>query len=161
MLTETTSAASSEQDEAVGSTSELECQAPKHVCSRYLKKEPPDLYGQKHTIETPELIQDSLILLEDEIWKLPEEDQAILIRASIECPDVFESKQHRLMFLRCEQFNADVSTYFFLVVCGHDNNSLSRTNNPDGCLQIIQLLEKKNRATGRRCIRTNDIDQLA
>lgn len=106
MLTEMTSTTSSQEDEAAESA-ESQCQ--KHVCSQYLKKEQPDLYGQKHAIETRELIQDSLILLEDEMWKLPEELQGILVRVSIECPEIFESKQHRLMFLRCEQFNVDVS----------------------------------------------------
>ena len=81
----------------------------KHVCSQYLMKRPPDHYGQRHQIETTDLIQDSLILLENEILNLPEEDQSVLIRVSIECPEVFQSKDHRLMFLRCEQFNVDVS----------------------------------------------------
>jgi hypothetical protein len=86
--------------------------APKHVCSKHLKKQQPDIYGQKHPIETIELIQDSLILLENEMWNLPEEDVTNALRASIECPEVFESKEHRLMFLRCEQFNVDVSKLF-------------------------------------------------
>ena len=81
----------------------------KHVCSKFLKKRRPDLYGQRHAIETPQLIQDSLVLLEDELCKLPEEDQSGLIRASIECPDIFDSKEHRLLFLRCEQYNVDLA----------------------------------------------------
>jgi hypothetical protein len=111
MLTETASSVSSHEEVQDETTLAIATgnNASKHVCSRYLKKELPDLYGQKHAIETLDLIQDSLILLENEIWNLPEEDQATLVRVSIECPEIFESKKHRLMFLRCEQFNVDVS----------------------------------------------------
>lgn len=103
-------AATSQEAQPTDQSSSLPEDIPsKHVFSRYLKKRPQDIYGQRHAIETTDLIQDSLILLENEIWNLPEEDQSTLIRASIECPGIFESKDHRLMFLRCEQFNVDVS----------------------------------------------------
>mmetsp|Transcript_24335 Transcript_24335/g.48534 ORF Transcript_24335/g.48534 Transcript_24335/m.48534 type:complete len:315 (+) Transcript_24335:291-1235(+) len=82
---------------------------PRHVCSKYLKKRPPDMYGQRHPLENPELINDSLELLVEELWKLPDEDQSGTQKASIRCPDIIESKEHRLMFLRCEQFNVDTA----------------------------------------------------
>jgi len=69
------------------------------------------MYGQRHPLETPELINDSLELLVEELWKLPDEDQSGTQKASIRCPDIIESKEHRLMFLRCEQFNVDVSGF--------------------------------------------------
>lgn len=81
----------------------------KHVCSRFLKKRPPDLYGQRHAIETAKCISDSLRLLEKEIRKLPDEDRSGIDQASIVCPEIYESKEHRLLFLRCEQFNADLA----------------------------------------------------
>lgn len=82
---------------------------PKHVCSRFLKKHPPDLYGQKHAIESAKCVNNSLRLLEKEIWKLDEERRRSLEMASVRCPGLYESKEHRLLFLRCEQFNVDVS----------------------------------------------------
>lgn len=108
MLTETTSVISSQEDDLEAEVASDSIKV-KHICSRHLKKHPPDIYGQKHAIETPDLIQDSLILLENEIWNLPESDQATLVKVSIDCPEIFESEEHRLMFLRCEQFNVDVS----------------------------------------------------
>ena len=82
---------------------------PKHVCSRFLKKRPPDLYGQKHAVESAKCVNDSLRLLEKEIWKLDAERRRSLEMASVRCPEIYESKEHRVMFLRCEQFNVDVS----------------------------------------------------
>lgn len=81
----------------------------KHVTSRFLKKRSPDLYGQCHAIESAKCVSDSLRLLEKEIWKLSEEKRASMEIASVKCPEIYESKEHRLQFLRCEQFNCDVS----------------------------------------------------
>ena len=82
---------------------------PKHVCSRFLKKRPPDLYGQKHAVESAKCVNDSLRLLEKEIWKLDAERRRSLEMASVRCLEIYDSKEHRLQFLRCEQFNVDVS----------------------------------------------------
>lgn len=94
-------------------TTALPGDSPKkhHICSKFLKKRPPDIYGQKHAIETPALIQDSLELLESELWKLSDEKLSGMRNASMRCPDIFESKEHRIMFLRCEQFNVDVRIF--------------------------------------------------
>lgn len=81
----------------------------KHVCSRFLQKRPPDLYGQRHAIETSKCVSDSLRLLEEEIQKLSEEKRSGMDHASVICPEIFESKEHRLLFLRCEQFNVDLA----------------------------------------------------
>ena len=83
----------------------------KHVCSRFLKKRPPDLYGQRHAIETDKCVNDSLRLLEKELQKIPNVKRSGLEQASVICPEIYESKEHRLLFLRCEQFNADVSVH--------------------------------------------------
>ena len=88
--------------------------AQKHVYSRFLKKRPPDLYGQRHAIETDKCVNDSLRLLEKELQKIPNVKRSGLEQASIICPEIYESKEHRLLFLRCEQFNADVSVHIFI-----------------------------------------------
>lgn len=79
-----------------------------HICSRFLKKKPPDIYGQQHAIESPKCVSDSLRLLEKEITKLPDDLRAGLDQAAVFCPELL-TKEHQLMFLRCEQFNVDVS----------------------------------------------------
>ena len=84
-------------------------QPPKHVISRFVKKRPADLYGQRHTIETLKCISDSLRLLEKELQKIPQDERSGIEQASIICPEIYASKEHRLLFLQCEQFNADVS----------------------------------------------------
>ena len=38
-------------------------------------------------------------------------------QASVLCPEICESKEHRLLFLRCEQFNVDVSSSTLVVWC--------------------------------------------
>ena len=80
-----------------------------HICSRFLKKKPPDIYGQKHVIESSKSVTDSMRLLDKEIKKLPDDIRVGLDEAMIYCPEIAESKEHRLLFLRCEQFNVDVS----------------------------------------------------
>ena len=93
----------------------------KHVYSRFLKKRPPDLYGQRHAIETDKCVNDSLRLLEKELQKIPNVKRSGLEQASIICPEIYESKEHRLLFLRCEQFNADVSVHIHMMCLYHAN----------------------------------------
>jgi len=95
----------------------------KHVYSRFLKKRPPDLYGQRHAIETDKCINDSLRLLEKELQKIPNVKRSGLEQASVICPEIYESKEHRLLFLRCEQFNADVSAHILMMCLSHANNT--------------------------------------
>ena len=80
-----------------------------HICSRFLKKKPSDIYGQRHAIESSKCVGDSLRLLEREILKLPDDLRAGLDQAAIFCPELI-TKEHKIMFLRCEQFNVDVSS---------------------------------------------------
>lgn len=51
----------------------------------------------------------SLILMNNELDKLPTNDKKGLFEAYDKCPELSKSDEHKLMFLRCEQFNADVS----------------------------------------------------
>eukprot|EP00984_Skeletonema_dohrnii_P038981 scaffold42828_cov178-Skeletonema_dohrnii-CCMP3373.AAC.2 len=79
-----------------------------HLCSRFLKKRPPDIYGQRHAIESSKCVGDSLRLLEKEITKLPDDLRAGLDQAAVFCPELL-TKEHSIMFLRCEQFNVDLA----------------------------------------------------
>lgn len=73
----------------------------------------PDIYGQCHPVETPELIAQGFANLDAELAKIPIQDKAVLMRAMKECPDVVNDK-HKLMFLRCEVFNADLAAKRFV-----------------------------------------------
>ena len=69
-----------------------------------------DCYGQKHPIESDQLIQIKLKELEVELEKIPSDEKELWEQAKTKCPDLADD-EHRLMFLRCEVFNADVSDY--------------------------------------------------
>ena len=64
------------------------------------------MYGQSPPREeTPELLEASFRDLLEEIGKLPEDDTACWRRASSARPDL-TGESHRIMFLRCELFDA-------------------------------------------------------
>lgn len=67
----------------------------------------PDVYGQVHPIETTELIQSKHKEFEAELNKLPKDKIVNLIKAKEKCPHLL-TDDFKLMFLRCEVFNADV-----------------------------------------------------
>jgi len=75
----------------------------------------PDVYGQVHPIETPELIQEKLLALHKELAQLPEEKTKAWKQAQEQCPQLVD-QDFELQFLRCEVFNADVSHVFDIVV---------------------------------------------
>lgn len=75
----------------------------------------PDMYGQLHPVETDEMIAEKLIEFEEEIKKLPEDSKQSLLQAEEKCPELVTEK-FKLIFLRSEVFNADVSIFSFLVV---------------------------------------------
>ena len=67
-----------------------------------------DLYGQRHPIENEELIGTKLKEFDSEVEKLPNDEKPCLMEAQSKCPDLLID-DFKLMFLRCEIFNADVS----------------------------------------------------
>lgn len=68
----------------------------------------PDQYGQVHPHETPELIARKMALFEKEVKKLKSVDAKSVKEAQLQCPELLTHK-FKLMFLRAEVFNADVS----------------------------------------------------
>ena len=75
----------------------------------------PDIYGQCHPIETPTLIETKLKEFEEELLKLPEEKTISLKMANEKCPPGYIDNDFKLMFLRCEVFNVDVSIQYSLL----------------------------------------------
>jgi hypothetical protein len=67
-----------------------------------------DAYGQFHPVETDELIARKLGEMETHIAALPEQATGALREAQEKCPAQL-TQDFKLMFLRSEVFNADVS----------------------------------------------------
>lgn len=67
---------------------------------------PPDQYGQIHPIETDELIAAKRQEFETELAKISEKQNVEM--AQQRCPELL-TDDFKLMFLRCEVFQANVS----------------------------------------------------
>jgi hypothetical protein len=74
------------------------------------KGQVPDIYGQLHSQETPELIQQKVLQMASEIDKMEKQNWQ---QAQERCPNLL-TDEFKLMFLRCEVFNSNVSV---LVPC--------------------------------------------
>ncbi|CAB9518712.1 tocopherol transfer protein-like [Seminavis robusta] len=64
----------------------------------------PDDYGQRHPIETPQLIISKLRSFEYQLVLIPHHKKTCLKKAMKNCPELLTDK-FKLMFLRCECFN--------------------------------------------------------
>jgi hypothetical protein len=69
----------------------------------------PDIYGQRHPVESEMLIVVKLEDFEYEMELLDSVDKVAFIEAKRRCPELLTDK-FKLMFLRCECFNAKVSS---------------------------------------------------
>jgi hypothetical protein len=78
------------------------------MSNKNVKMSEPDIYGQRHPVESPELIVKTLAQLEVEIDELPAASKVGLEQAKQKCPDMLDNA-FKLFFLRCEVFNANVS----------------------------------------------------
>ena len=70
-----------------------------------------DIYGQRHPIESVDLIAAKLAELEEELSQLSDEDAQGWTQAKAKCAPDLVNDDFKLMFLRCEVFNADVSVF--------------------------------------------------
>ena len=67
-----------------------------------------DLYGQKHPIETDEMIQNAIRDFDDLLQnRIPHNKKKSVLDAQRNCPELLTDSL-KLMFLRCECFKVDV-----------------------------------------------------
>lgn len=78
-----------------------------------MEKTKPDIYGQRHIFETQQLISEKLSLFEAHVAELSEEESIGVQQAEKRCPAIVKSREHRLVFLRSEVFNAKLAAKRF------------------------------------------------
>jgi CRAL/TRIO domain len=71
----------------------------------------PDVYGQVHPIESDELVQRKLQELETHLAEIAQ--KPAYVEAQTKCPQLL-SNDFKLVFLRCEQFNAKLAAERFV-----------------------------------------------
>eukprot|EP00978_Attheya_sp_CCMP212_P036083 scaffold161126_cov46-Attheya_sp.AAC.1 len=96
------------------------------VVSPHLRKTDRDQYGQEHPIETPELISSSLSLLVVELADIRRSERQYLVEAEEKYPELAKSDEHRILFLRCEMFNVDVSIVTCSLLVMKESNGRSQ-----------------------------------
>ena len=70
-----------------------------------------DIYGQKHPIETDQMIQNKLRQFDAFLQnRIPDDKKKSVLDAQRKCPELLTDSL-KLMFLRCECFNVEVHCY--------------------------------------------------
>lgn len=69
----------------------------------------PDVYGQVHPVETPELLAAKRLEMEVELEQIPPEEKQAWMQALAKCDESLVGDEAKLKFLRCEVFNADLA----------------------------------------------------
>jgi hypothetical protein len=117
----------------------------------------PDIYGQLHPVETPELIARKRNEFEEEIQKLPDAKKKSLLEAQKKCPHLVNDDDFKLMFLRSEVFNADLAAGRFAKYwdkrvehCGKTKAFQPLTLNEALCDDIVALKTGVLRLTGAK-----------
>lgn len=79
---------------------------------------PPDVYGQKHPIESPELIQYKLYQFDLKLDSIPAKGKKELMKAQKLCPEVLDDR-FKLMFLCTDVFDVDKAANWFVKYWKH------------------------------------------
>lgn len=120
----------------------------------------PDVYGQKHPLETPELIQRKLHELDLEIAKIAPNNKKHLLEAERRCPKLL-SDEFKLKFLRTDVFEADKAARRFakywksrVETFGEDRayreitaDSLTETEKTQIRMNVFNVIERKSGRT--------------
>lgn len=69
--------------------------------------EKTDIYGQSHPEETRELIEEKLVAFNTALEKIPKAEKENVCEAEVKCPELLDN-DFKLIFLRCEVFDAEV-----------------------------------------------------
>jgi hypothetical protein len=83
-------------------------QKKKTMSSEATAGQTPDVYGQLHPVETPELLKRKQKEFEEEMEKLSADEKKNILLAHEKCPELV-ADDFKLMFLRCEVYNADLA----------------------------------------------------
>ena len=78
------------------------------MCPKEENSEDVDVYGQSRPRETESMIAESLHAFQETLDKTPPSEKQALCQAEEKCPELLTEK-FKLMFLRCEAFDIDVS----------------------------------------------------
>eukprot|EP00934_Nitzschia_sp_Nitz4_P006070 Nitzschia sp. Nitz4//scaffold47_size129522//91421//92442//NITZ4_003562-RA/size129522-processed-gene-0.49-mRNA-1//-1//CDS//3329552833//6060//frame0 len=74
----------------------------------------PDVYGQKHPVETESFIAAKQAQFEMELNNIPPEEKTEWLEAEAKCAPELIGEDFKLKFLRCEVFNADLAAKRFV-----------------------------------------------
>jgi CRAL/TRIO domain len=73
------------------------------------QQQPPDQYGQRHPVETPELLERKQNEFQVELDQMPDAAKKNVVFAQEKCPDLATSDKFKLMFLRTEVFHTELA----------------------------------------------------